>query len=55
VIAGDTLRILETGLRVWFAYHTPRDVVGRWVPDRFEEPIVIAIRSNEALINTSPA
>lgn len=37
----DTVRIQETGLRVWFRYHTPRDVVGRWVPDRFGEPIVI--------------
>lgn len=37
----DTVRILETGLRVWFRYHTPRDVVGRWVPDRFGEPVVI--------------
>lgn len=37
----DTVRILETGLRVWFRYHTPRDVVGRWVPDRFGESIVI--------------
>ncbi len=37
----DTTRILETGLRVWFRYTTPRDVVGRWVPDRFGEPVVI--------------
>ena len=37
----DTVRILETGLKTWFRYHTPRDVVGRWVPDRFGEPIVI--------------
>lgn len=48
----DTTRILETGLRVWFRYHTPRDVVGRWVPDRFGEPIVIGdvtIRSGDYL------
>lgn len=48
----DTARILETGLRVWCRYHTPRDVVGRWVPDRFGEPIVIgdvAIRSGDYL------
>jgi 4-hydroxy-4-methyl-2-oxoglutarate aldolase len=37
----DSERILETGLRVWSRYFTPRDVVGRWVPDRFGEPVVI--------------
>ena len=49
----DTVRILETGLRVWFRYHTPRDVVGRWVPDRFGEPIAIGgvcIRSGDYLM-----
>lgn len=49
----DTVRILETGLRVWFRYHTPRDVVGRWVPDRFGEPIVIGnvgIRNGDYLM-----
>jgi regulator of RNase E activity RraA len=37
----DSKLILETGLRVWSRYFTPRDVVGRWVPDRFGEPVVI--------------
>lgn len=37
----DTVRILETRLRVWSRYLTPRDVVGRWVPDRFGELVVI--------------
>lgn len=37
----DSIQIEKTGLRVWFRYHTPRDVVGRWVPSRFGEPIVI--------------
>ena len=49
----DTVRILETGLRVWFRYHTPRDVVGRWVPDGFGEPIVIggvSIRTGDYLM-----
>lgn len=49
----DTGRILETGLRVWFRYHTPRDVVGRWVPDGFGEPIVIggvSIRTGDYLM-----
>lgn len=49
----DTVRILETGLRVWSRYFTPRDVVGRWVPDRFGEPIVIGgvtIRTGDYLM-----
>ncbi len=49
----DTVRIEETGLRVWFRYHTPRDVVGRWVPDGFGEPIVIggvSIRTGDYLM-----
>jgi regulator of RNase E activity RraA len=49
----DTVRIGETGLRVWFRYHTPRDVVGRWVPDGFAEPIVIggvSIRTGDYLM-----
>ena len=49
----DTVRIEETGLRVWFRYHTPRDVVGRWVPDGFGEPIVIGgvcIRTGDYLM-----
>jgi 4-hydroxy-4-methyl-2-oxoglutarate aldolase len=49
----DTVKIEQTGLRVWFRYHTPRDVVGRWVPDRFAEPIVIGgvpIRTGDYLM-----
>jgi regulator of RNase E activity RraA len=49
----DTVKIEQTGLRVWFRYHTPRDVVGRWVPDRFAEPIVIggvSIRAGDYLM-----
>jgi 4-hydroxy-4-methyl-2-oxoglutarate aldolase len=49
----DTVRILETGLRVWFRYHTPRDVVGRWVPDHFGEPVEIGgvvIRNGDYLM-----
>ncbi|MCX6938706.1 MAG: RraA family protein [Verrucomicrobia bacterium] len=49
----DSVRILETGLRVWSRYFTPRDVVGRWVPGGFGEPIVIggvSIRSGDYLM-----
>jgi 4-hydroxy-4-methyl-2-oxoglutarate aldolase len=49
----DTVRILETVMKTWFRYHTPRDVVGRWVPDRFGEPIVIGnvnIRTGDYLM-----
>jgi len=49
----DSARILECGLRVWSRYFTPRDVVGRWVPDRFGEPIVIGgvtIRTGDYLM-----
>ncbi len=49
----DTVRILETGLRVWSRYQTPRDVVGRWVADRLGEPIVIGgvlIRTGDYLM-----
>ncbi len=49
----DTPLIAKTGLPVWFRYHTPRDVVGRWVPDRFAEPILIGnvlIRTGDYLM-----
>lgn len=49
----DTRLIEKTGLPVWFRYYTPRDVVGRWVPDRFGEPIVIGgvtIRTGDYLM-----
>ncbi len=37
----DTKAILELGFRVWCRYMTPADLVGRWVCDRFEEPIQV--------------
>ncbi|MGI9437650.1 MAG: RraA family protein [Geminicoccaceae bacterium] len=37
----DVNFIIEQGFPVWYRYHTPRDVVGYWLPDSFEEPIVI--------------
>ncbi|MEM9442581.1 MAG: RraA family protein [Pseudomonadota bacterium] len=37
----DVNFIIEQNFPVWFRYYTPRDVVGYWLPDRFEEPITI--------------
>jgi len=37
----DTDFILELGFPVFCSFHTPKDIVGRWVPDRFGEPITI--------------
>ncbi len=33
--------ILQQGFPVWCRYYTPRDIVGYWLPDRFDEPIKI--------------
>lgn len=33
--------ILELGFAVWCRYFTPRDIVGYWLPDAFDEPIGI--------------
>lgn len=37
----DTDFILELGFPVFCSFHTPRDIVGRWVPERFGEPLTI--------------
>jgi len=37
----DSEFIEKVGFPVWQRYFTPRDVVGRWVPESFDEPIVI--------------
>ena len=37
----DTQFILELGFPVFCSFTTPKDIVGRWVPDRFGEPITI--------------
>jgi len=37
----DTDFILELGFPVFCSFTTPKDIVGRWVPDRFGEPITI--------------
>jgi 4-hydroxy-4-methyl-2-oxoglutarate aldolase len=37
----DTEFILELGFPVFCSFNTPKDIVGRWVPDRLGEPITI--------------
>jgi regulator of RNase E activity RraA len=37
----DVAFILELGFPVWCRYLTPRDIVGYWLPDRFDQPITI--------------
>jgi regulator of RNase E activity RraA len=37
----DTDFILALGFPVFCSFVTPRDIVGRWVPDRFGEPLTI--------------
>ncbi|HKC43409.1 MAG TPA: RraA family protein [Burkholderiales bacterium] len=37
----DTGFILEIGFPVFASFFTPSDIVGRWIPDRFGEPITI--------------
>jgi len=33
--------ILRLGFPVWCRYFTPRDIVGHWLPDQFDQPITI--------------
>ena len=37
----DTDFILELGFPVFHSFFTPSDIVSRWIPDRFAEPITI--------------
>lgn len=37
----DTEFILKIGFPVFCSFYTPSDIVGRWIPDRFGEPITI--------------
>jgi regulator of RNase E activity RraA len=37
----DTEFILKLGFPVFCSFNTPADIVGRWVPDRFGEPVTI--------------
>ena len=37
----DVEFILKIGFPVFASFHTPSDIVGRWIPDRFGEPITI--------------
>ena len=49
----DTEFILALGFPVFCGFTTPKDIVARWVPERFGEPITIGevtIRSGDYLI-----
>jgi regulator of RNase E activity RraA len=37
----DVEFILKIGFPVYCSFRTPADIVGRWVPDRFGEPVTI--------------
>ena len=37
----DTEFILKLGFPVFFSFYTPSDIVARWIPDRFGEPVTI--------------
>ena len=49
----DTDLVLEQGFPVFCSFLTPTDIVERWVPDRFAEPVTIGditIRSGDFLL-----
>ena len=49
----DTDVILALGFPVFCSFNTPSDIVGRWVPDRFGEPVTIGdvtIRTGDWLL-----
>ena len=49
----DTDLVLEQGFPVFCSFLTPSDIVERWIPDRFAEPITIGtvtIRSGDYLL-----
>ncbi|MFN0313700.1 MAG: RraA family protein [Burkholderiales bacterium] len=49
----DTEFILEQGFPVFCNLNTPADIVGRWMPDRFGEPVTIGavtIRTGDYLL-----
>lgn len=49
----DTEFILNIGFPVFCSFHTPADIVGRWVPDHFGEPVTIGsitIRSGDYIL-----
>ncbi len=49
----DTDLVLEQGFPVFCSFLTPSDIVERWIPDRYGEPITIGtvtIRSGDYLL-----
>src|SRR3546814_11165298 len=37
----DVAMIEQIGFPVWCSFFTPSDIVSRWMPDRFGEPVTI--------------
>jgi regulator of RNase E activity RraA len=49
----DVNFILELGFPVWCRYFTPRDIVGHWLPEAYDEPIRIGevtIRAGDVVL-----
>ena len=49
----DVNFILERGFPVWCRYFTPRDIVGHWLPEAYDEPIRIGevtIRAGDVVL-----
>lgn len=39
--ARDIAACRKLGLPIWHRFKTPRDIVGRWLPHRIDEPLII--------------
>lgn len=49
----DTDFILELGFPVFHSFFTPSDIVARWIPDHFEEPVTlgtVTVRTGDYII-----
>src|SRR5439155_585043 len=50
----DTELVVEQGFPVFCAFLTPADIVARWVPDRFGEPVTIGAGTAASAIGVVP-
>jgi regulator of RNase E activity RraA len=39
----DTDEVVQHGFPVFCSFFTPADIAGRWLPDRFDEPVTIGV------------